>query len=56
MPQKKTPKKSKSPDPDDFTTVARRLGCDEETERFEKRLGAIVRPQKSPKNGSNHEG
>lgn len=40
-------KKSGKPKPekreDDFESVARRLGCDEDKERFEKKLGKIVK-------------
>ena len=31
---------------DDFESVARRLGCDEDKERFEKKLGKIANANK----------
>ena len=36
-------KKKPSPKADDFVSVARRLGCDEDKERFEKKLGKIAK-------------
>src|SRR5215203_2121985 len=43
------PRKAEKPQkpPDDFVSVARRLGCDEDKGRFEKKLGKIAkaRPQ-----------
>jgi hypothetical protein len=52
-------KKSKSPDerkrsirsdskPQDFKSVARRLGCDEDRARFEEKLGKIARAKPKP--------
>jgi hypothetical protein len=42
---KRAPTKSKARGhkPDDFATVARRLECDEDKERFEKKLGKIAK-------------
>jgi hypothetical protein len=38
---------------DDFESVARRLGCDDDKERFEKKLGKIGRAKlEEPVNGS----
>lgn len=34
---------------DDFESVARRLGCDEDKERFEKKLGKIARASSGKK-------
>ncbi len=43
-----TKKKSrKQKQPDDFKSVAKRLGCDENKAAFEKKLGKIARSQKS---------
>jgi hypothetical protein len=39
--KKKTAKPEKKPD--DFESVARRLECDEDKGRFEKKLGKIAR-------------
>ena len=33
----------KTDSPDDFLSVARRLGCDEDKAKFEKKLGKIAR-------------
>jgi hypothetical protein len=45
--QKKNPqakkKVAKRPQQDDFKSVAKRLGCDEDRTRFEEKLGKIVR-------------
>jgi hypothetical protein len=50
--------KTKAKLPDDFLSVARRLECDENKERFEKGLAKIAKasaPRKigSPRNGDN---
>ena len=34
------------PAADDFKSVARRLECDEDKERFEKKVGKIVKAEK----------
>jgi hypothetical protein len=39
--------KHKGSEPDDFVSVARRLGTDESKERFEKRLAKIANVKKS---------
>jgi hypothetical protein len=40
----KSPKKRPRPKPsDDFEAVARRLGCDDDKDRFEARLGTMLR-------------
>lgn len=39
----KRQKKSKSPRAHDFESVARRLGCDEDKDRFEAKLGKIAK-------------
>jgi hypothetical protein len=44
MSKKATPRKS-----DDFKSVARRLECDEDRERFEKKLGKIAKATPKPK-------
>ena len=42
--KKATPRKGKANTPaDDFVSVARRLGADEDKARFEKKLGQIAR-------------
>ncbi len=46
---KKRPSKPKTPD--DFVSVARRLGTDEDKERFEKNLGKIAKVKTGRKNG-----
>jgi hypothetical protein len=35
--------------PDDFVSVARRLECDEDKERFEKKLGKIAKTRLASK-------
>jgi hypothetical protein len=49
----KIPKKRKPQRPlaDDFKSVARRLGCDEDKERFEAKLGKIVKAKKGNGDG-----
>jgi hypothetical protein len=44
-PRQKPPKKTSDSGshPDDFISVARRLGCDEDKATFEKKLGKIAR-------------
>lgn len=49
---KQSRKAKPSPKADDFLTVARRLECDEDKERFEKKLGKIAKaatPEPKPK-------
>jgi hypothetical protein len=47
MPQKRPAKRRTQPPPtDDFKSVARRLECDEDKERFEAKLGKLVRAKK----------
>jgi hypothetical protein len=41
--EKAKPKRSAARPPDDFLSVARRLECDEDRERFEASLGKIAR-------------
>lgn len=43
MPRKAPPSKPKSPEADDFKSVARRLDCDEDRGRFEAKLGKVLR-------------
>ena len=38
-----TQKRKKPKQPQDFESVARRLECDEDKERFEKKLGKIAK-------------
>jgi len=38
---------AKKSEPDDFVSVARRLGADESKERFEKKLGKIAKAKPS---------
>lgn len=45
--QKKKPNTVKQSDA--FEDVARRLGCDEDKDRFEEKLGKIVKPQRAEK-------
>ena len=47
----KRPEAMKAEQKDDFESVARRLGCDEDKESFEKKLGKIARavPSKDQK-------
>ena len=40
---KRKSKKTKKVAPDDFASVARRLGVDEDKERFERKLGKIAK-------------
>ena len=40
---KPTPKKKAAPEPDDFVSVARRLGADESKVRFEAKLKKIAK-------------
>lgn len=47
--KKRGPKVKKLPD--DFESVARRLGCDEDKERFETRLGKIAKVKAKRKHG-----
>ena len=50
-PTKRTPVKVKvNRQPDDFVSVARRLGADESKERFESKLGKIAKA-KAPAKG-----
>ena len=41
-----TKRKARRPQADDLETVARRLGCDEDKDRFEEKLGKIAAPKK----------
>jgi len=43
MRRKLVSKTPKSPEGDDFKSVARRLGCDDDKGRFEERLARMVR-------------
>jgi hypothetical protein len=43
MPKKATATKAKKADPDDFESVARRLGADEHKDRFETQLRKIAK-------------
>jgi hypothetical protein len=46
-PAKSSSKKRTSSEPDDFISVARRLGADEDKTRFENMLGKIAAPTRS---------
>ena len=48
MPRKASPRKRKSPEPDDFKSVARRLGCDEDPQNFEEKLAKIAKATVKP--------
>jgi hypothetical protein len=39
---------------DDFESVARRLECDQDKERFEKNLGKIAKAKTKPARADNH--
>jgi hypothetical protein len=41
--KKPSPPTRKSPNPDDFASVAKRLECDEDKAVFEKKLGKIAK-------------
>lgn len=43
MPHKASSTKAKSQRQDDFKSVAKRLECDEDKARFEKKLGKIAK-------------
>ena len=43
------PRRTKQAAQDEFETVARRLGCDEDKERFEKKLGKIAKAKPEAK-------
>ncbi len=45
---KKTKKRSRA---DDFESVAKRLGCDDDKATFEKKLGKIAKAKSAKKNG-----
>ncbi len=47
---KKKPKKKTERPPDDFASVAHRLECDEDKERFEAKLGKIAEAKSGREN------
>jgi hypothetical protein len=54
MPRPKTKRNERRPPlkKDDFATVARRLGCDENKERFEEKLAKIAKAKPKDKPAS----
>lgn len=44
----KRPKNNKTKEPDDFVSVARRLGCDEDKATFEAKLAKIAKVKPGP--------
>ena len=51
MAKKATSTKRKSQRADDFESVAKRLGCDDDKDRFEAKLGKIAKAKAKPKVG-----
>jgi hypothetical protein len=49
---KAKPKQKPRKLPDDFASVAKRLGCDQDLKEFDKKLGKIAKATKSLKTGS----